>query len=371
VAKKRSSGEGCVRKLPSGRWRGELMDGYTPEGKKCMVYFNGDKKSDVLEQIRDYLKLREANVKVNQSLTLEEWADTWYADYKTQVQPSTYSGYKYTLNVIKNLLGKYKLKDLLPVDVNSFLDTLYDMHYSQSMIKKCKAMLIQILDSAEANNLVAKNPARLSKKLRGGDDEWEESEKDAFTEEEIRLLEKNLPRDLLGHSIRLMLNTGMRVQELLALTPDSICEDGSKIYIDRAIKTVNGIPMVGPPKSKRSKRVIPVPESHRDCAIFLRENGGKELIWTGTLHQSIYGVGSFRRRYYTALSKIPGVRNLSPHCCRHTYVTRLEARNVPMEVIARLAGHSEIKTTDHYLHTSEETLSNAVSVLNHLKKKEN
>ena len=195
--------------------------------------------------------------------------------------------------------------------------------------------------------------------------------KDAFTEEEIALLEKFLPDDLLGNSIRLMLGTGLRTQELLALSPSDFAKDGSYVMVNKAIKTVNGHPTLGPPKSKSSRRRIPIPENYRHCAKYLCEHGGKEHIWSMPGHNPLYSVGSFRRRYYTALNKIPGVRKLSPHCCRHSYVTRLEACNVPMEVISRLAGHSEIKTTDHYLHTSEETLSNAVSVLNHLKKKEN
>ena len=271
-----------------------------------------------------------------------------------------------TIGDVKNYLNisTSKAYQLSHLHVNSFMDTLSDLDYSRSQIQKCRAMLIQILDAAESNNLISRNPARMAKKLRNIDEDWEDSTKDAFTEEEINLLDEYLPNDLLGNSIRLMLYTGIRVQELLALTPASISEDGSVLRIDQAIKTVNGVPVLGTPKSKRSKRTVPVPAAYRNCAVFLRSNGGKELIWTKTLKQALYSVGSFRRRYYTALSKIPGVRKLSPHCCRHTYVTRLEARNVPMEIIARLAGHSEIKTTDRYLHTSAETLENAVSVLN-------
>jgi len=35
-----------------------------------------------------------------------------------------------------------------------------------------------------------------------------------------------------------------------------------------------------------------------------------------------------------------------------------------MEMIARLAGHSRITTTDGYIHVDIETLSNVVTVLN-------
>ena len=71
-----------------------------------------------------------------------------------------------------------------------------------------------------------------------------------------------------------------------------------------------------------------------------------------------------RRRFYTALKNVGQVRKLSPHCCRHTYVTMLQANGVPMETIAALTGHSDIKTTEGYLHQSADTLAKAVEVLN-------
>ncbi|MFR6693883.1 MAG: tyrosine-type recombinase/integrase [Dysosmobacter sp.] len=39
----------------------------------------------------------------------------------------------------------------------------------------------------------------------------------------------------------------------------------------------------------------------------------------------------------------------SPDRCRHTYVTMLQASGVPMETIAALTGHADIKTTEGYL----------------------
>ena len=75
-------------------------------------------------------------------------------------------------------------------------------------------------------------------------------------------------------------------------------------------------------------------------------------------------MGAFRRRYYNALKQVPGVRRLSPHCCRHTFISNLEREGVPMEQIARIVGHSKVDTTDGYLHVSDETLEKAVSVLN-------
>ena len=282
------------------------------------------------------------------------------------MQASTYSGYQYTLKIIKERMGSQILCEVLPLYINRFFNSLVESGYSLSQIRKCRTMLIQIFDAAEANGLVAGNPARKAKIIRDRDGSLGKPryQKDAFTDEEITLLEEDLSSDLIGHSIRLMLNSGLRVQELLALTSEDIAKDGSTVDVNKAVKMVNGKPTLGPPKSESSKRVIPIPEEARESAKYLREHGGKVLIWSLPGRNPYYSVGTFRRRYYTAIGQIDGVRKLSPHCCRHTYVTRLQAEGVSLELIARLAGHSSISTTNSYAHTSMETLENAVSVLN-------
>ena len=89
------------------------------------------------------------------------------------------------------------------------------------MIRKCRAMLIQIFDAADSNGLVLRNPARKTKTVRSKQNGFrgEHKEKDAFTEREVTRLIGALPDDLLGNSIRTLLCSGMRVQELLVYSP--------------------------------------------------------------------------------------------------------------------------------------------------------
>lgn len=363
--KKRSNGEGSVYRLANGKWRGLVADGYDNNGKLRRVSFVAQSKADVLQKMREYTEMRLSGILNAKDLTLGAWLDAWYENYKTQVQPSTYANYKYTLNTIKKLLGHMLLKEVMPMHIDAMLDALSNEGYSDSKIRKCRAMLIQMFDSAVSNNLVLRNPARYAKKIRKLDclPEDEPTCKDAFTEEEIVRMEKGLPNNILGNSILLMLNSGLRPQEILALKKEDIALDGSTVSVSRAVKTVNGCAVIGPPKSKYSRRVIPIPLSGRKYAVQLRVLGGTPYLWSSQGKNEAYNVGSFRRRYYTALKELD-VRRLSPHCCRHTYVTNLEAHGVPMELIVRLAGHSEVKTTNRYLHTSLETLTNAVSSIN-------
>lgn len=364
---KRSNGEGNIRKLENGTWRAELMDGYTAEGKRRIVRFSGKTRKEVQEKIRAYQNQADANVRIDKDLTFGEFADLWYADYKSQVQPSTYSGYKYTLALLKKQFGSTPICEILPMHINRYTDAITSQGYSSSQIRKCRAMLIQIFTAAEHNGLILRNPALRAKKVRKKRQlgKVEAVKKDAFTDEELLRLNRDLPNDLIGHGIRGMLGTGLRVQELIALTAEDIAEDGSWVDVNKAIEMVDGKPHLDVTKSELSTRIVPVPESYRPSFVYLREHGGRERIYQPG-NNPLYGVGSFRRRYYTALKQVPGVRKLSPHCCRHTYATQLEKQGVPLQVIARLMGHARMETTGVYLHTGLDTLSDAVSVLSAL-----
>lgn len=360
--RKRSNGEGNIRRLKSGTWTGSIMDGYRDDGKKNMVTFSGSTKGEVLQKIRSYRNDKEQGLQLDKSMSFEEWAKLWYIDYESEVQPSTYAGYKYTLKILLEYFGRMTIADIAPYHINQFMDTLLARNVSVSLFRKCRAMLIQIFDAAESNGLVVRNAARLSKKSRSKMEIT--STKDAYTAEEVAHLLEELPLDMIGCSIRVLLGTGMRVQELLALHRDDIAVDGSSVRVHQAIKTVDGQPTLGCTKSRSGNRNIPVPEAYRPYVLYLLEHGGKELIWTKAGKASYYSVGTYRRQYYAALKLVKGVRSLPPHCCRHTYVTVLQAKGVPMETIAKLVGHRSIEVTDNYLHIGWNTLSDAVTVLN-------
>lgn len=364
MTKRKSNGEGSISRMPSGAWRGQLMDGYTVDGKRNVISFTAPTKGEVQRKIREYITAKENGEAVAQinGKTFSHWADLWYEDHKDQVQPSTYSNYQYTLKLIKEGFKNRVITDIKPMDINKFLKAMANEGCSNSKISKCRAMLIQVFTFAEANEAVSRNPATLAKVVRDNNDT--ESKKDSFSDEEVQKLREDLPEDKVGHSIRLLLGSGIRVQELLALNKGDIAEDGSMVMVQRAVKIVDGKAELGPTKSKAGVRAIPIPESYRKSALYLREHSGEGLIWCSGHKNLVYGVGTFRKWYYRALKEVGGVRLLPPHCCRHTYVSRLEAKGISLEKIARLVGHTKITTTNGYLHMQVKTLQDAVAVLN-------
>lgn len=110
--KRRSNGEGSYRKLPSGNWSGQIMVGFTDEGKRKIKTFTAPTKSEVQQKIRQFLEDQATASATAQNISFSDWADTWYADYRTEVEESTYWNYGFTLKTLKNYFGDRPLREI-------------------------------------------------------------------------------------------------------------------------------------------------------------------------------------------------------------------------------------------------------------------
>ena len=115
---------------------------------------------------------------------------------------------------------------------------------------------------------------------------------------------------------------------------------------------VKGTATIGTPKSYDSYRTIPVPEIAQYCARNLR-NTEKKFIWETGRQDQPCNPSHFRNQFKKALEQIDGVRVLTPHCCRHTFVSQMQALGVDIETIQNIVGHADIDMTKHYLHVQE------------------
>lgn len=286
-----------------------------------------------------------------------DWADMWFENHKDNIMPTTQESYQYTLRILKANFPRKKLKDINPIDVETMLKNLRREGRSISCLTQCRGMMFQIMNKAEANDLIRKNPVRFAEKMRNREPI---KRKDAFTTEQVAILMEKLPEDRMELSIRLMLGTGMRTQEILALEPRHIEPDGSVIRIEQAINMYKGTGIVGTPKSRDSYRSIPVPESLRYCAIALR-NTDKKFIWEVRKKDCPCNPTYFRDQFKKTLQAIPEVPLLTPHSCRHTYVSQMQALGVDLATIQSIVGHADVSMTQHYLHVQESIRQDAIN----------
>ncbi len=218
-------------------------------------------------------------------------------------------------------------------------------------------MLHQIFHKAEANDLVRKNPVRFAEKMRST---GPRGRKEAFTAEEVQRMMDLLPEDRMGITIRIMLGTGMRTQEILALEPCHIEPDGSEIHIRQAINMIKGTAVVGTPKSRDSYRDVPIPESLQHYAVQLR-NTQQQYIWSVTKADKPCNPSYFRDKFKEALEEVGGVRILTPHSCRHTYISHMQNLGVYLSTIQSIVGHADVDMTKHYLHVQDPVRQAAIA----------
>lgn len=359
MSKKRANGEGSLRKRATGLWENTIMTGYSPEGKRKCVTFYGPSQKAVKAKAEEYRHALADGLNMDKDYTFEEFSGIWLKDHSENIRVATAENYKYVVKTLVRYFGDRKIAAIKPIDVEKMLKTMIKEGYSKSYVRNARGTMFMIMKKAEANDLIRRNPVPLADNMRYND---EVSTKDSFSPEEIDILMEKLPDDLIGTSIRFLLFTGLRTQELLGLEPKHILPDGSAVIVEQAVAMNKGTAVIGPPKTVASHRMVPIPEHIRQYAIALR-NTDKKYIWEAGKLDSPCNPSHFRHKYAQAMNEIPDVRFLTPHCCRHTYVTMLQARGVDPETIMSLTGQADRSMVTHYTHVQEATRLAAVNTL--------
>lgn len=138
--------------------------------------------------------------------------------------------------------------------------------------------------------------------------------------------------------VALLVYTGLRKSELLNLTV-------SDIYLSERFL------LVREGKGKKSRKVGLLPEIIADLNKWLQvKQPGLSLI---TMKN---GQGmtreSFRRRF-DSIRKKSGM-DISPHGLRRTFATIASLKGIPLEIVSKTLGHTDLKTTQGYLMADEE-----------------
>jgi integrase/recombinase XerD len=111
-------------------------------------------------------------------------------------------------------------------------------------------------------------------------------------------------------------------------------------------------------------------------AVFMSERLQKEIaVYIRTLRSKNFSAPLFLTQKRTAFSantltqhflvmyKRAGLEGASSHSGRRTFITSLASQGVSVRVLAALAGHSSIQTTQRYIDVNDNMLRNAVELV--------
>lgn len=291
------------------------------------------------------------------SMTVGQALDTWLADYGLLVdagkrERSTLKGYKgQAAHIHGHAIASLKLSRLTAPDCAEFGRWL-EHHRTESQNKRVLNLLRMVLGFGVTMGWCASNPAAEVKARHAGD-----RHDDAVTipaKQDLRaLLDASKDHSAQAHAmVSVLLFCGLRASELRGLPRSNVQRHELKIT-----QRADPWQRIGSPKSKTSRRTIPVPPGiWQSLATWMLQAPKSDLVFpNGAGRPESYA--NIWNRIWRPLMASAGLVNLdgSPlfglHTLRHACVSLWIEQGVTPKQVSAWAGHSSVAfTLDTYGH---------------------
>ena len=274
--------------------------------------------------------------------TLAAACDRFLLDHvAVRCKPKTEHEYRRTIEkIIKPKLGTHRLGDITRADISKLHHELRDTPYQANRVLSILSKLFNCCElwglRAEGANpcrLIAKYPERKRERFLGAS--------------EIKELGRVLDACQADGSetahvcaaFRLLALTGCRLREIQTLKWDYIA--GGYLNL---------------PDTKTGARKIPLtPEAQSVLATVPRLEDNPHVIVGEVKGQHITDL----ERPWRRIRKRAGLEEVRIHDLRHTYASNALASGLPIEMVGKLLGHSNIQTTARYAHLADQAIRDA------------
>ncbi|MBE6311494.1 MAG: site-specific integrase [Bacteroidales bacterium] len=381
--KRREKGTGNIYKRDNGSWVGRLNIGIKPDGKPKIKCFSGKTEAEVKRKIREYNA--GGFVVEKQKISVETYFMNWLRVYKKDhLKSSSYDRLENTIihQIIPNI-GMIQLQQLTSDDIQILLSKLKTDGYSHSIVKKTYDCIGAVLKHALIKGDIDKNPMLLIKPPEKRS--FPQKEIRFFTEEEVTLIIEECGREystgtpvyVYGDAFILMLNTGIRIGELIALEKGDWNEEEKTLHIKRNIQLIksrdeDGNPVSGcelaynTTKTYSGNRVIPLNQNATNALRRLCDAHPKSNYVVCSANETLIPPQRIERTFYRILKNI-GLNKTGIHSLRHTFASMLFAKKVDIKTVSKLLGHASIQITlNTYIHLIENADHDAVAVLDNI-----
>jgi len=147
--------------------------------------------------------------------------------------------------------------------------------------------------------------------------------------------------------------SGLRVSEVVKLRPEHIESSRMMLRIEQA-------------KGRKDRYTVLSRTGLALMRDYWRKYQPGEWLFFGRDKNKHLSIGTAQRVYYQAKAKTGVTKGRGIHTLRHCFATHLLDQGVALFIIKRWLGHSSIKTTCRYLHTSPEQFLRIQSPLDRL-----
>lgn len=378
-----------IRQRKDNRYEGRI----TINGnRKC---FYGHSKSEVKQKAKDYLLKIENGYREPAKIVLNEYIEYWLNTYKyNKIEPSSYDKLERVYNnQIKNTIGRKKIGEVTTKDIQCLIDEYANptnnatKPLAKSGLKKIIHLLNPCFKKAIQEGVIYDNPCKDvllpidSAILTPTREQFalSDCEMQSLKEACLARYKHGGYKYRNGLILMVMLNTGMRVGEMLALEWDDINIGDKTLYINKTIqsnvinrnkntdkKTVDILKKST--KTKSGIRFIPLNDNITFLINELKKYDKENDIYSRHVCCTRVGTREIARNLQRTLDNVQKKANISRHVTlhtlRHSFGSALIRNGISIAVVSRLMGHANISITyNKYIHTINEEETKAMNMV--------
>ena len=333
--RKRANGTGTIFKLPGNRKRPWAAQ---RNGIHLGTFETRFEAQKALERVTD------DDINDRYNLTFAQVYALWEPVHTREVSKSQMNCYAAAYKQC-SILHDRKFRTLRKSDFMTVIMAMEEAGKALSTCEKTKQLFGQLSKWAMDEGIINQNHAKHVKTTAE-----QKSKKKPFTDDQIQAI---LAAKSRARTVTLVLiATGARTIELFNV-PLCDCYDN---YFIAGSKAKTG--------KENIRRVIAVSdigkEAYRELLQAARTAGGPRLIdgYSGNR----CSVNFQKRDFRELMEEIGAGDDMTPYACRHTFSTQAVRSGIAPAQLARMMGHTDIKTADkHYTHLDAEDILQEIS----------
>lgn len=307
---------------------------FMKHGRPVRRYFYGHTKAEVLRKIAAFRD------QLDKGRTFDEIADEWYELTAPTLAVNTLRGYNPAVaRASEYFRGRY-ISEIRPSEINAFITEFVRQHSAADKTARTQLMIVNLICKyAVAQGDIDANPARDISVPRGLRKEARQMPSD----EDIARVKASVDCTF-GLFAYLVMYTGLRRGEALALTWDDIDLEARTIKVDKSVYQDKNKPHLKRPKTSAGTRPVPILDR-----LYERLKPSTGLLFPDPINGGLMSETHFASLWNTYREE-SGV-TCTPHQLRHTFATMLYEAGVEDKDAQDILGHAQISTTrDIYTH---------------------
>jgi integrase len=291
------------------------------------------KRQDALDYERDFLQKQ----RMSSDISFSNLVENYLEDMGTRLRTTTLANKKSLIEIkILPFFGKLPINTIKATHIRKWQNQLLSSNYAPTYIKSINNQLTAIFNYAVKYYGLPSNPCHLA----GSVGKKEAESMLIWTVDEFNKFIKCEDKPAAKLAFEILFWSGIRLGELLALTPNDIQPD-KMININKSYTRLAGEDIISEPKTPKSKRIIPIPD-------FLYDNIQqyiKSLYEIGNNERIFYFTKSYLKKEIERCSKLAGVKVIRIHDLRHSHASLLIELGYNILLISERLGHEKVETT--------------------------